>query len=161
MLFIAVRCFTVQSVNYIYEWILLLCVSGRVSAHAEHAIINVKRALSMRKIFCLRILSLHKIANISLNFQNKQFYVYILFFSPSIAWPDSVINKRSKKSPIWASIFLTLHEWIFSCEGKVDGMYADVEARCQVWHQCFGDRRNGNLLFVKEQCPGMLIDFRN
>jgi hypothetical protein len=40
-------------------------------------------------------------------------------------------------------------------------MYADVEARCQVWHQCFGDRRNGNLLFVKEQCPGMLIDFRN
>jgi hypothetical protein len=40
-------------------------------------------------------------------------------------------------------------------------MYADVEARCQVWHQCFGDRRNGNLLFVKEQCPGMLTDFRN
>ncbi len=31
-------------------------------------------------------------------------------------------------------------ETSFSCDDKADGMYADVEARCQAWHQCFADR---------------------
>ena len=31
-------------------------------------------------------------------------------------------------------------ETSFSCDGQDDGMYADVEARCQVWHQCFAGR---------------------
>lgn len=37
-------------------------------------------------------------------------------------------------------IFAQAPETSFSCEGKDDGMYADVEARCQVWHQCFRDQ---------------------
>ena len=32
-------------------------------------------------------------------------------------------------------------ETSFSCSGKPAGLYADVEARCQAWHQCLGDRR--------------------
>ena len=43
---------------------------------------------------------------------------------------------------------------VYSCEGKVDGMYSDVEARCQVWHQCLGDRRSGNLLLVHPTVTG-------
>lgn len=37
-------------------------------------------------------------------------------------------------------IFAQAPESAFTCEGKDDGMYADVEARCQVWHQCFRDQ---------------------
>ena len=31
-------------------------------------------------------------------------------------------------------------ETSFSCSGRPAGLYADVEARCQAWHQCLGDR---------------------
>ena len=37
-------------------------------------------------------------------------------------------------------ILNTAPETSFSCADKADGMYADVEARCQPWHQCLGDR---------------------
>jgi len=37
-------------------------------------------------------------------------------------------------------IFAVAPDSSFVCDGKDDGMYADVEARCQVWHQCFADR---------------------
>jgi len=37
-------------------------------------------------------------------------------------------------------IFAVAPESSFTCDEKLDGMYADVEARCQVWHQCFADR---------------------
>jgi len=38
-------------------------------------------------------------------------------------------------------ILNTAPETSFSCADKADGMYADVEARCQPWHQCLGDRK--------------------
>ena len=28
----------------------------------------------------------------------------------------------------------------FSCSGRIAGLYADVEGRCQVWHQCWAGR---------------------
>jgi len=31
-------------------------------------------------------------------------------------------------------------ETSFECTNRPDGMYADTEADCQAWHQCFGDR---------------------
>ena len=37
-------------------------------------------------------------------------------------------------------IFAEAPETSFTCDDKSDGMYADVEARCQVWHQCFAGR---------------------
>ena len=37
-------------------------------------------------------------------------------------------------------IFNNPPETGFSCADHGDGMYADVEARCQVWHQCFADQ---------------------
>ena len=37
-------------------------------------------------------------------------------------------------------IFAQAPETSFTCDGKADGMYADIEARCQVWHQCFAGR---------------------
>ena len=29
----------------------------------------------------------------------------------------------------------------FSCGDYGDGMYADMEARCQVWHTCYGENK--------------------
>ena len=37
-------------------------------------------------------------------------------------------------------IFAQAPETSFTCDGKADGMYADIEARCQVWNQCFAGR---------------------
>ena len=38
-------------------------------------------------------------------------------------------------------ILSTAPETSFSCVDKAPGLYADVEARCQPWHQCLGDRK--------------------
>ncbi len=37
-------------------------------------------------------------------------------------------------------IFASAPDTGFTCDDKSDGMYADIDARCQVWHQCYADR---------------------
>jgi len=37
-------------------------------------------------------------------------------------------------------IYNTAPETSFTCSDKGDGMFADIEAQCQAWHQCLADR---------------------
>jgi len=55
-----------------------------------------------------------------------------------LAWlKESVPGEPGVDYPILASP----PETGFTCAEYGDGMYADIEADCQPWHQCLGDRR--------------------
>jgi len=55
-----------------------------------------------------------------------------------LAWlRDSVPGEPGVDYPIYQEA----PESSFVCEGRADGMYADIEAECQPWHQCLGDRQ--------------------
>ncbi|TRY62198.1 hypothetical protein TCAL_02114, partial [Tigriopus californicus] len=55
-----------------------------------------------------------------------------------LAWlRDSVPGEPEVDYPI----FNVAPETSFECADRPVGIYADVEARCQVWHQCFGENK--------------------
>lgn len=48
----------------------------------------------------------------------------------------SILGEPGVDYPIYASAPVTS----FSCSGRPDGLYSDVEGQCQSWHQCHHDR---------------------
>lgn len=59
-----------------------------------------------------------------------------------------VVGEPGVDYPIYANAPVTS----FSCSGRPDGLYSDVEGQCQSWHQCLGPDRMWTFL-----CPNGTI----
>ncbi|GAB6029712.1 hypothetical protein CHUAL_005434 [Chamberlinius hualienensis] len=65
-------------------------------------------------------------------------------FRQSRRYAETIPGVEGRDYPIFASVPPTS----FSCNGRAIGLYGDVEARCQVWHNCQLDGRRDAFL-----CP--------